>query len=121
VVIVGCGRVGAGLAAAPAEAGDRITVIDKDPKAFERLGEDFAGQTVEGIGFDRAVGDLEGGGGLRVVSITRRGGAFVPDPATVLVEGDVVRVAVAADTRDRLDALLAEEARREAAGREAAG
>jgi Trk K+ transport system NAD-binding subunit len=57
-----------------------------------------------------------------VVSITRRGGAFVPDPTTVLVEGDVVRVTVAAtDARDRLDALLAEEAGREAAGREVAG
>jgi hypothetical protein len=56
-----------------------------------------------------------------VVSITRRGGAFVPDPTTVLVEADVVRVSVAADARDRLDALLAEEAGREAAGREVAG
>jgi len=223
VVIVGCGRVGAGLATGLADAGDRVTVIDKDPKAFERLGEDFAGQTVEGIGFDRdvlelagiasadalvavtsgdnsnvvaarvardayrvprviarihdprraalyeelgivtvsstdwamrkvrdylehrtlkeetafgrgevsllrlelpqhlvdrSVADLEEGGGLRVVSITRRGGAFVPDPTTVLVEADVVRVSVAADARDRLDALLAEEAGREAAGRE---
>jgi trk system potassium uptake protein len=70
---------------------------------------------------DRSVADLEDGGGLRVVSITRRGGAFVPDPATVLVEGDVVRVSVAAGARDRLDALLAEEAGREAAGREVAG
>jgi trk system potassium uptake protein TrkA len=70
---------------------------------------------------DRSVADLEDGGGLRVVSITRRGGAFVPDLTTVLVEGDVVRVSVAADARDRLDALLAEEAGREAAGREAAG
>jgi trk system potassium uptake protein len=225
VVIVGCGRVGAGLAAGLAGAGDQVAVVDKDPKAFERLGEDFGGQTVEGIGFDRdvleragvaradalvavtsgdnsnvvaarvardayrvprviarihdprraalyeelgivtvsstdwamrkvrdylehrtlkeetsfgrgevslrlelpqhlvdrSVADLEDGGGLRVVSITRRGGAFVPDPATVLVEGDVVRVSVAAGARDRLDALLAEEAGREAAGREVAG
>jgi trk system potassium uptake protein len=69
---------------------------------------------------DRSVADLEDGG-LRVVSITRRGGAFVPDLATVLVEGDVVRVSVAAGARDRLDALLAEEVGREAAGREVAG
>jgi hypothetical protein len=45
----------------------------------------------------------------------------VPDPATVLVEGDVVRVAVGGDARDRLDALLAEEEGREAAGREVTG
>jgi trk system potassium uptake protein len=61
---------------------------------------------------DRQVGELEEGGGLRVVGITRRGGAFVPDAATILAEGDVVRLAIHEDARDRLDALLAEEARR---------
>jgi trk/ktr system potassium uptake protein len=55
VVIVGCGRVGAGLAAGLAGAGEVVAVVDKDPKAFERLGEEFTGQTVEGIGFDRDV------------------------------------------------------------------
>ena len=173
-------------------------MVDKDPKAFERLGEGFTGQTVEGIGFDRDVLERAGvaradalvavtggdnsnvvaarvareayrvprviarihdprraalyeelgivtvsstdwamrkvrdhlehrtlkeersfgrgevtllrlelpqhlvdrpvagveGEGLRVVSVTRRGGAFVPGPATVLAEGDVVRLAV---------------------------
>lgn len=61
------------------------------------------------------------GDGLRVVGVTRRGGAFVPGPGTVLAEGDVVRLAVGADGRRRLDALLAEEADREQAGREVAG
>jgi trk system potassium uptake protein TrkA len=61
---------------------------------------------------DRPVGELEAGGGLRVVSITRRGGALVPDAATTLAEGDVIRLAVQQDARDRLDALLAEEVRR---------
>jgi len=69
---------------------------------------------------DRSVADIEGDG-LRVVSVTRRGGAFVPGSATVLAEGDVVRLAVGADGRGRLDALLAEEATREEAGREVAG
>ncbi|HEV8651728.1 MAG TPA: TrkA family potassium uptake protein [Actinomycetes bacterium] len=217
VVIVGCGRVGGGLAAILVERGDTVAVVDKDRKAFDRLGEGFAGRTVEGIGFDRdvleaagvgqadalvavtsgdnsnvvaarvardayrvprviarihdprraaiyeelgvvtvssvdwalrkvvdylehrtlkdegafgrgevsllrlelpqhlvdrSVADLEDGGGLRVVSITRRGGAFVPGTSTVLAEGDVVRVSVAADARDRLDDLLSEEERR---------
>lgn len=58
---------------------------------------------------DRTVADLEGGGGIRVAGITRRGGAFVPDAATVLAEGDVVRVVVDHDARGRLDALLREE------------
>ncbi len=217
VVIVGCGRVGAGLAVALAAEGDAVAVVDKDRRAFDRLSEDFAGPTVEGIGFDRdvleaagvgradalvavtggdnsnvvaarvardtyrvprvvarihdprraaiyeelgivtvsstdwalrkvrdylehrtlkeeaafgrgevavyrlelpqhlvdrRVTDLEVGGGLRVISITRLGGAFVPEAGTVLAEGDVVRVSVAAEARDRLDALLAEEANR---------
>ena len=225
VVVVGCGRVGAGLAAGLAAAGEVVAVIDKDPKAFERLGEEFGGLTVEGIGFDRdvleragaasadalvavtggdnsnvvaarvardayrvprviarihdprraalyeelgvvtvsstgwalrrirdhlehrtlkeeqtfgrgevsllrlelpqhlvdrSVADVEGEG-LRVVSVTRRGGAFVPGPGTGLAEGDVVRLAVGPGGRERLDALLAEEATREEAGREVAG
>jgi trk system potassium uptake protein len=60
---------------------------------------------------DRQVEDLEEDG-LRVVSVTRRGGAFVPDPATILAEGDVIRLAVHEGARDHLDALLAEEVRR---------
>jgi trk system potassium uptake protein len=217
VVVIGCGRVGAGLAIALTAGGDTVAVVDKDPRAFERLGERFLGQAVEGIAFDRdvleragvaradalvavtggdnsnivaariaretykvprviariqdprratiyeelgivtvatvdwtlgkirdylehmqlkeeatfgrgevalvrlelpqhlvdrSVGDLEAGGGLRVVSITRRGGALVPQAATALAEGDVVRLAVQGDARGRLDALLGEEARR---------
>jgi trk system potassium uptake protein TrkA len=217
VLVVGCGRVGAGLAIALAERDDTVSVVDKDSRAFERLGERFLGHTVEGIAFDRdvleqagvaradalvavtggdnsnivaariaheaykvprviariqdprraaiyedlgittvatvgwtlgkirdylehaplkeeatfgrgevalvrlelpqhlvdrSVGDLEDGGGLRVVSITRRGGALVPLATTALAEGDVVRLAIQGDARGRLDALLGEEARR---------
>ena len=226
VVVVGCGRVGASLAAGLAAAGDVVAVVDKDPKAFERLGEEFTGQTVEGIGFDRDVLEQAGvaradalvavtGGdnsnvvaarvakdaypgaagdrphprpppgrpvrGARVVTVSSTGwalrkiattwstapapreeqpsaaarsrcsawscpstwstgrwptwrargcgwsaspagaGAFVPGPGAVLAEGDVVRLAVEAGGRGRLDALLAEEATREEAGREVAG
>jgi trk system potassium uptake protein TrkA len=217
VLVVGCGRVGAGLALALAERRDTVSVVDKDGRAFERLGERYSGHTVEGIAFDRdvleqagvaradalvavtggdnsnivaariareaykvprviariqdprratiyeelgvmtvatvgwtlgkirdylehaplkeegtfgrgevalvrlelpqhlvdrSVGDLENGGGLRVVSVTRRGGALVPDAGTTLAEGDVVRLAIQSDARARLDGLLNEEARR---------
>jgi trk system potassium uptake protein TrkA len=217
IVVTGCGRVGAGLAIALAERGETVSVVDKDPRAFERLGERFPGHTAVGIAFDRdvleqagvaradalvavtggdnsnivaariaretykvprviariqdprraaiyeelgittvatvgwalgkirdylehaplkeeasfgrgevalvrlelpqhlvdrPVGDLEEGGGLRVVSITRRGGALVPETSTTLAEGDVVRLAVQGDARGRLDELLTEEARR---------
>ncbi|MDO5503785.1 MAG: TrkA family potassium uptake protein [Actinomycetia bacterium] len=52
-VIMGCGRVGASLARALERAGHDVTVIDQDPTAFRRLGSEFGGNTVTGIGFDR--------------------------------------------------------------------
>jgi len=55
---------------------------------------------------DRRTADLETRG-LRVVSVTRHGGAFVPAPDTVLAEGDVLRVAVGDAGRTWLDDLLA--------------
>jgi trk system potassium uptake protein TrkA len=55
VVIMGCGRVGAGLALALERLGHDVAVIDQNPQAFRRLGADFHGQQVRGIGFDRQV------------------------------------------------------------------
>src|SRR5574341_1118205 len=55
ILIIGCGRVGAGLANTLASRGHSVTVVDKEPLAFEKLGEKFKGQTVPGIGFDREV------------------------------------------------------------------
>ena len=53
VVIVGCGRVGSGLARIIEDQGHSVAMLDKDPKAFRRLHEGFAGQQVVGVGFDR--------------------------------------------------------------------
>jgi trk system potassium uptake protein len=53
IVIMGCGRVGAALALQLAPLDHTIAVIDQDPLAFRRLGEEFAGVTVKGVGFDR--------------------------------------------------------------------
>jgi trk system potassium uptake protein TrkA len=55
VVIMGCGRVGSSLSAAVERLGHTVAVIDKDPQAFRRLGTDFHGQQVVGVGFDRKV------------------------------------------------------------------
>jgi len=52
VVIVGCGRVGSGLAAGLVEHGHTVAVVDTDPSAFGRL-RDLAVQRVAGVGFDR--------------------------------------------------------------------
>jgi len=55
VVIMGCGRVGASLAAAVERLDHSVAVIDKDAHAFRRLSVDFHGQQVVGGGFDRRV------------------------------------------------------------------
>jgi trk system potassium uptake protein TrkA len=60
VIVIGCGRMGAGLAQVLTLDGHTVTVVDKDPAAFERLGPNFKGHTVEGIGFDRGVLILAG-------------------------------------------------------------
>lgn len=55
IIIIGCGRVGSGLAHNLNLHGHDVTIVDKDPLTFERLGPSFRGQTVTGIGFDRDV------------------------------------------------------------------
>jgi trk system potassium uptake protein len=55
IVIMGCGRVGSTLAHSLEALGHSVAVIDQDADAFRRLGADFAGLTVTGIGFDREV------------------------------------------------------------------
>ncbi|MDR1806435.1 MAG: TrkA family potassium uptake protein [Propionibacteriaceae bacterium] len=54
-VIMGCGRVGAMLARALEQRGHDVAAIDINPDAFRRLGPDFKGLTVTGVGFDRDV------------------------------------------------------------------
>jgi trk system potassium uptake protein TrkA len=55
IVIMGCGRVGSTLAHTLEARGHSVAVIDQDADAFRRLGSDFTGLTVTGIGFDRDV------------------------------------------------------------------
>ncbi len=55
VIIMGCGRVGARLANMLVDAGHEVLVLDVNPAAFDRLGSDFAGQTMVGNGIDLAV------------------------------------------------------------------
>ncbi len=54
-VIVGCGRVGARVGSQLSLAGHDVAVIDRDPEAFLRLSPTYKGETIEGVGFDRAV------------------------------------------------------------------
>ena len=55
IVIMGCGRVGSTVAHSLESRGHSVSIIDQNPDAFRRLGPDFAGLTVTGMGFDRTV------------------------------------------------------------------
>jgi trk system potassium uptake protein len=55
IVIMGCGRVGASLARALERRGHSVAVIDLVQDSFRRLGPEFQGKTVKGVGFDRQV------------------------------------------------------------------
>lgn len=52
-VIMGCGRVGSTLALSLEAQGHDVAVIDRDKDSFRRLGPDFEGRRVTGVGFDR--------------------------------------------------------------------
>lgn len=55
-VIVGCGRVGAELAQALEGRGYTVSIIDKDPHAFEqRILPGFSGKKLAGMGFDQEI------------------------------------------------------------------
>lgn len=53
VVVVGCGRVGSGLALILQNQGHSVAVIDRRPQAFRRLSDEFTGDRIVGVGFDR--------------------------------------------------------------------
>lgn len=60
IVIMGCGRVGAMLATGLEKRGHSVAVVDSNADAFRRLGPDFKGITVKGVGFDREVLEAAG-------------------------------------------------------------
>jgi trk system potassium uptake protein TrkA len=74
IVIIGCGRVGATLAADLDTRGHQVTIIDLSTAAFERLPSTFAGEAVRGDGTDE--------------DALRRAGAAGADVFLALTEGD---------------------------------
>ncbi len=73
-VIVGCGRVGAGLADALDRAGWQVLIIDRATAAFDRLPSTFGGTALRGDGTDE--------------DTLRRAGAEGADLFLALTEGD---------------------------------
>jgi trk system potassium uptake protein len=61
-VVVGCGRVGSGMAVRLTDLGHSVAILDKDPKAFRRLPPSWPGTKVVGSGFDRDALDEAGAG-----------------------------------------------------------
>ncbi len=85
--IVGCGRVGAGLAEELASSGHDVTIIDTNAEAFNRLGSDFPGRALRSDGTDE--------------DQLRRSGAEGADAFFALTEGDnrnILAAQLAAET-----------------------
>lgn len=55
VIIMGCGRVGARVAAMLTKAGHDVTIMDVQSSAFNRLGPEFKGSTILGDATDQEV------------------------------------------------------------------
>jgi trk system potassium uptake protein TrkA len=88
LVIVGCGRVGAGLAEAFDNGGHQVVIIDLSTRAFDRLSEEFRGQAVRGDGTDE--------------DVLRRAGAEGCDIFLALTEGDNRNVMAAQVAMEKL-------------------
>lgn len=86
VVVVGCGRVGSGLAATLVESGHTVSVIDRKATAFRRLPENFSGDTIVGVGFDRSR--------LRAAGIERA------DALAAVTNGDNSNILIARTARE---------------------
>jgi trk system potassium uptake protein TrkA len=74
VIIMGCGRVGARLATLLASGGHEVLVLDVDTRAFNRLGPDFAGETMLGTGID--------------IDVLRKAGIERADAFAAVTQGD---------------------------------
>ena len=55
IIIMGCGRVGSQVSWLLVKQGHEVTVIDHDANALAKLGLDFKGKVVRGLGFDQSV------------------------------------------------------------------
>lgn len=55
IIIMGCGRVGLQVSQLLVKQGHEVTVIDHDTNALARLGTEFKGRVVRGLGFDKNV------------------------------------------------------------------
>ena len=55
IIIVGCGRVGSVLAENLSDSNNNVSIIDRHPNTFRRLGQNFNGNKILGVGYDEEV------------------------------------------------------------------
>lgn len=89
IVIMGCGRVGTRLAKGLEKNGHSVAVIDVDVSSFRRLGTDFEGTTVKGVGFDR--------------DVLRKAGIEEADGFAAVSNGDNSNILAARTVRETFD------------------
>ena len=86
IIIVGCGRVGGELALSVFRKGHSVAVVDVNPRAFDRLGPEFRGRTVQGDGFAE--------------DVLKRAGIETADAVAAVTTSDSVNIVVARVARD---------------------
>jgi trk system potassium uptake protein TrkA len=86
IIVVGCGRVGVQLALSVFHKGHSVAVVDVNPRAFDRLGPEFRGRTVQGEGFSE--------------DVLKRAGVETADAVAAVTTSDSVNIVVARVARD---------------------
>jgi len=80
IIVVGCGRIGAELAYRLYRDGHKITVIDSQPQAFNKLHPEFRGRTIEGDALNE--------------DVLRRAGIETADGLAAVTEQDTLNAVV---------------------------
>ncbi|MBI5193052.1 MAG: TrkA family potassium uptake protein [Nitrospirae bacterium] len=86
IIIVGCGRVGVELTLSLYNQGHTVSVVDVNPRAFDRLGPQFRGRTVQGECIDQ--------------DVLKRAGIETADALAAVTSSDSVNLICARIARD---------------------
>ena len=87
IIVVGCGRLGAGLAYRLSKAGHSVSVIDSNVSAFDKLPADFIGRTHEGSGLQQ--------------DVLTRAGIETADGLAAVTESDAINTVIARIAREK--------------------
>ena len=110
IIIIGCGRMGSGLARTLCGRGHAVTVVDREQAAFDLLGRRFKGHTVVGVGFDRDVllrAGIERADGLAAVTASDETHNRTPRRHTVVGDPIPVTYASSAATANATNGMTA--------------